>query len=311
MTQRRYEYAPAGSLPGLLQRGRGLGALMAAEDPSAAADLVHGCIRWDWRWNPRADDRSLYLARLVRDLGLPLGPVIDVAAAGEDAGARVVRILELLALGGSDEAAEALRAREASTPAARTSGAQARPHRGSPVAPSERPGREEREGPEGCPGGEGGRGPRPYPGRVEERDVPAMIAELEQHWVDRSWCGPGALASGLARFGPEAAGAVSLLRRFWLNTPHSSERPAYLEALAALGSPGTAEAYAESLWDCEARARLLGVEHAPDRPDVRARLARLRDDPSEGPEIRNAAAARLAGAVRGAVGDAREAVRGS
>ncbi|MFJ9839983.1 hypothetical protein ACIRYZ_05860 [Kitasatospora sp. NPDC101155] len=115
MTERRYEYAPAGTLPGLLQRGRGLGARMAAEDPSSAAELVYGCIRWEWRWDRKVD-----------------------------------------------------------------------------------------------------------------------------------------------------------------------------------GAAGLPEAYQESLWDCEANARLLAVEHAPDRPYTLSRVAELRDDPMEKPEIRKAAEARLA-----------------
>ncbi|MFF9640133.1 hypothetical protein [Kitasatospora aureofaciens] len=265
MAERRYEYAPAGTLPGLLQRGRGLGALMAAEDPGAAAELVYGCIRWEWRWDPRVDERGRYLARLIRDLELPLGPVVEVLSGTEEARARAVRVLELLALGGSAEAREALGARGALGASASAWRERAGAGAGSAV------------------------------GHGEERDVPALVAELERAWVDRAWCGPTRLARGLARFGPEAADAVSLLRRFWLQTPHSSERAAYLEALAALGSAGMAEAYTESLWDCEADARLLGAEHAPDTPRVRARLASLRDDPIEEPVVRNTAGARLAG----------------
>ncbi|MFD8704169.1 hypothetical protein ACFV1W_16350 [Kitasatospora sp. NPDC059648] len=269
MAERRCEYAPAGSLPGLLQRGRGLGALMAAEDPGAAAELVYGCVRWEWRWDPQADERDVYLARLIRDLELPLGPVVEVLSGSEAARGRATRVLELLALGGSVEAREAL---------------------GAPAAG-------EREGAGECSAAEG-LVPVPVE-RGGERDVAALVAELEQGWVDRAWCGPMRLARELSRFGPEAAGAVSLLRRFWLQTPHSSERPAYLEALAALGSAGTAEAYVESLWDCEAAARLLGVEHAPDRPEVRRRLASLRDDPIEEPEVREAAGVRLSGGEAG------------
>ncbi|MFI9365309.1 hypothetical protein ACIG5E_30290 [Kitasatospora sp. NPDC053057] len=236
---------------------------MAAEDPEAAADLVYGCVRWEWRWDSQVDDRRLYLARLIRDLELPLGPVIDLLAEDEETQCRATGVLELLVLGGSGEAREAL----------------------SGYAPKEH-------------------GGVPRPRRVlaehgEESDVPTLIAELERQWVEQTWCGPDVLARGLARFGPEAGGAASLLRRFWLWTPHSYERAAYLEALAAMGSAGTAEAYTESLWDCEADARLLGVGHAPDAPDVRARLVSLRDDPIEEPEVRNAAEARLAGLAPG------------
>ncbi|MBO1416255.1 hypothetical protein J0670_16790, partial [Streptomyces sp. FH025] len=125
----------------------------------------------------------------------------------------------------------------------------------------------------------------------------------------QAWCGPMHTAKTLAGFGAEAGGAASLLRRFWLWTPHSFERAAYLEALAAMGAAGTGEAYTESLWDCEARARLLGVEHAPDRAEVRERLAYLRDDPMEEPEVRAAAGARLAGLAWAPSVRARDALR--
>lgn len=280
VTQRRHEYAPPNTLPGLLQRGRGLGATMAAEDPAAAADLVYGCIRWEWRWDTALDDRHLYLARLVRDLELPLAPVVELAAGDGDgdARARAAGVLRLLARGGSEEAREAL--------------PDFLPEEGEPIThrPAEQldpcSGRERER-----PGGRGPAGPAAHGG---ESDLPTLLVALEQQWVDRSWCGPGGLARSLARFGPEAAAAASLLRRFWLHTPHSYERPAYLGALAAIGAAGVAEAFAESLWDCEAEARLLGAAHAPDRPDVRLRLARLRDDPMEEPAVRAAAGERLA-----------------
>lgn len=102
-------YAPAATLAGLVQRGRGLGARMAAEDPAAAAEVVYGCVRWDWRWDS-VDRRGLYLARLVRDLELPLGPVVEGLGKGEVASERAARVLGLLALDGSGEAREALRA---------------------------------------------------------------------------------------------------------------------------------------------------------------------------------------------------------
>ncbi|GAA3018400.1 hypothetical protein GCM10010519_55070 [Streptomyces lactacystinicus] len=354
-------YAPPTTLLGLLQRGRGQGARIAAEDRMSVAELVHGCIRWDWRWDSQVDDRHLYLARLIRDLELPLGPVVEMATAqDEDTRDRATGVLELLVLAGSADARAALPdfVPEEDEPSAR------RPVR----RPDPYPERDSASllallrdpaAPEGArtsalvalslrapepaliplvPGLGSADGTRPLPllGKAVERlaeqavpaarewaaseqawlaeigyavlaahgdegDVPALIAELERRWVDRSWCGPDELALGLARlarFGPEAAGAVSLLRRFWLCTPHSYERADYLEALSAMGAPGMAEAYTESLWDCEPRARLLAVEHAPDRPDVRERLALLRDDPMEEPEVREAAAERLAGLAR-------------
>ncbi|MBD0695240.1 hypothetical protein BG452_19470 [Streptomyces sp. CBMA123] len=281
-----------------MQRGRGLGALMAAEDPASAAELVYGCIRYEWRWDATVDDRHLYLARLVRDLELPLGPVVELLAGGEKACERAARVLELLALGGSVEAREALRAyiREGehwlnvlewvaeAWPWEWWGDLEEVVRERSSEEDGSEPTREV-EQPEALVG----------PERGEEPDVPALVAELERAWVDRTWCGPVRTARGLARFGPGAAGAVSLLRRFWLYTPHSYERAGYLEALAALGSAGVEQAFTESLWDCEADARLLGARHAPDTAQVRARLAYLLDDPIEESRVKNAAEERLAG----------------
>ncbi|MFE3504483.1 hypothetical protein [Kitasatospora sp. NPDC059160] len=354
MAERRYEYAPAGTLPGLLQRGRGLGARMAAEDPAAAAELVYGCVRWEWRWDAGADDRDLYLARLIRDLELPLGPVVELLAAGdEETRDRATGVLELLVLGGSEQARAALPGyvpeEEGPAPRPRQLPPDPCPDRDSASlldqlrdpavsegvkvtalrALSRRP--PEPALIELVPGLGAADGTRqlPYLHRAleplaeravpaarewaasdrewlaglgtevlaahgDEGDVPLLLAELERHWVDGVWCGPDGLARGLARFGSGAGGAVSLLRRFWLYTPHSYERPAYLEALAAMGSAGMDEAFTESLWDCESGARLSGIAHAPERPEVGARLRYLRDDPMEEGEVRAAAGRRLA-----------------
>ncbi|MEV5854222.1 hypothetical protein [Streptomyces anulatus] len=87
---------------------------------------------------------------------------------------------------------------------------------------------------------------------------------------------------------------MSCLRRFWLHTPHSYERTAYLQALAAIDRDGLEHLYAESLWDCEETTRLLGIASAPTGPETLGRIAVLRDDPMETPEVRAAARARLA-----------------
>ncbi|MGW6704297.1 hypothetical protein ACWGDE_05330 [Streptomyces sp. NPDC054956] len=124
--------------------------------------------------------------------------------------------------------------------------------------------------------------------------IPVLVAELAGQWKARAWCGPSATARRLARFGPEAAGAVPYLRRFWLSTPHSYERAAYLEALAAIDTDGLDHVHTESLWDCEESARLLGIARAPDGPEALERIAALRDDPMETPGVRSAAGARSA-----------------
>ncbi|KJK43971.1 hypothetical protein [Streptomyces sp. NRRL F-4428] len=109
MTCETPAYAPPDSLQGLLQRGRGLGHLRALDDPAAAAPFVYDCIRREWRWDRQCDARARYHARLVRDLGLPIGPLLDQLVGDEEAVWRASAVLELLALPGDGEAAEGLR----------------------------------------------------------------------------------------------------------------------------------------------------------------------------------------------------------
>ncbi|WP_146259300.1 hypothetical protein [Streptomyces tateyamensis] len=103
-----WAYAPVGSLEGLLQRGRGLGAVSATGDPTAGR-LVDDCVRRDCRWDSQVDERHLYLARLIRDLELSLEPLFALLAGDEDDCERATRVLELLALSGSVEARQVLR----------------------------------------------------------------------------------------------------------------------------------------------------------------------------------------------------------
>jgi hypothetical protein len=394
------------------------------EGRSAAAELVGGLFRTDWRWDA-VDDRALYLARLVGELGLPLEPLTALLIApGADTPYRWEQasdVLELLARGGSEQAREALRTyvargehwqdvlvtlaagwpvewwddlamvassrlageepdlwrsepwvrwRERGTlTTAGTRTRATRPRVGRPgkalpeltggqlLALLADPGKPDRvktgalrelsgRPPEpgliplvsslrsstGLPQGPSGQEELPLPllgaavralgplavpaarawavdrrgwlawigctvlaAHGTERDLPFLVVKLAGMWARGEWCGPSRVAEGLARFGPLAAEAVPVLRRFWLWTPHSYERPACLRALAAIdpSGPGLDRAYAESVWDCEAAARLLGVASGPDRPEARADLARLRDDPMEEPEVRSAAGQRL------------------
>ncbi|MFZ3470228.1 hypothetical protein ACODT3_25790 [Streptomyces sp. 4.24] len=394
-------YAPSDSVEGLLQRGRGLGAIRALRDPRGAAAAVYDGIRRDWKWDGQTDTRRLYHARLVRDLELSPTPVVDQLAGDEEAAFRAVYVLELLALAGSDEAREGLRAyvREGehwvrvlesvavSWPAewwedlgdvarARIGGEEDLPWSYEPWARFgiEVPGLRHpprpslhglgdgellallaadgtelqtkadalrvlagREPAEGLiplvPSLGTGNGLRPLPfllravGRLGALAVPAaagwaaddrewlarlgadvladhpgpealpgLVAELAGQWEARTWCGPDVTAKRLAHLGPAAAGAVPVLRRFWLHTPHSYERADYLGALAAIDPSGLEDAYTESLWDCEERTRLLGIASAPPGPENLARIAVLRDDPMELPAVRAAAAARLTAA---------------
>ncbi|MFF9777318.1 hypothetical protein ACF1HJ_27110 [Streptomyces sp. NPDC013978] len=400
-------YAPPGTLEGLLQRGRGLGALRALDAPEAAAAAVVEVVRRDWRWDTVVDDRALYLARLIRESGLAPDPVLALLAGDEDDCERATRMLELLALSGSVEAREALRAyvREgehwtdvlesvadawpvewwddlAGVARDRLGGEQPRLWRSEPwvrwragaeTHPPVRPRRPHPVdvGPSGtrlleilADGGSArhtriealrslaGRPPEPgllplvpdlaevngelpLPGlasavlrlgplAVSEarawvasgrpwlswigvkvlaehgalRDLPVLLAELVAHEAARQWCGPAVPAAGIARFGAAGAEAAPVLRRLWLRTPHSYERPALLKALAAVAPAGLDFVHTESLWDCESGARLLGIAHAPDLPHVDERLAELRDDPMEEIEVRAAAGKRLVTGVR-------------
>ncbi|MEU4029177.1 hypothetical protein [Streptomyces anulatus] len=390
-------YAHPDSVEGLLQRGRGLGAVRALQDPQGAAVFVYDGIRRDWRWDG-TDDRSLYLARLVRDLELSPAPVVDLLAGDEESCLRACEVLELLALAGSDEAREGLRdyvrtgehwvrvleSVSAGWPAewwedlgdiarARISGeaelswfsepwtrfgieVQSRPSSTRPSRTGLRtadllplladPRTENatkvdalralnsREPSAGLIplipslGTPDGRRPLPLLRRAVERlgtaavpaahvwaqderpwlaqlgadilaehpgpeALPGLVEELAEQWTARTWCGPDQTARRLARFGPDAADAVPYLRRFWLRTPHSYERTAYLEALSAINRDGLDYVYTESLWDCEETARLLGIASAPAGLETLGRIVLLRDDPMETPEVRAAARARL------------------
>ncbi|MFB6396131.1 hypothetical protein [Polymorphospora lycopeni] len=75
-TDDRWWFDGRPTLAGALQRGLGRGALRAMTDP-AAPDLIAHCLRRDHRWDWQVDDRAVYLARLVRDLEMPVEPIAD------------------------------------------------------------------------------------------------------------------------------------------------------------------------------------------------------------------------------------------
>ncbi|MGW6953153.1 hypothetical protein [Streptomyces xanthophaeus] len=396
-TSRTLAYARHETLEGLLQRGRGLGAKRAAYDPEAAAPFIYDGIHRDWKWDS-SDDRCLYQARLIRDLKLSPAPAIEQLAGDEEECSRAAGVLERLALDGSEEAREGLRAyiRDgrhwvyvlqsvavawpaewwedlADVARARIGELEDLPWSREPWSRfgietpgsrfSPRPslgglsddellallaasgtefntkidalrvlaGREPAEAliPLVPSLGNGPHRPLPFLSPVVEclgalavpaargwavdgrewlarlgadvlanhpgpEALPGLVSELTEQWTARAWCGPDTTAKRLANFGPEAADAVPVLWRYWRHTPHSYERTDYLMALARIDPSGLDDAYAECLWDCEKRARLLGIASAPHHPQTLHRIAVLRDDPMETPEVRAAAGARLA-----------------
>lgn len=103
--------APADTLAGMLHRGHGRGAVLATTDPDAA-DLVRDCVAHDYRWDWQVDDRTVYLARLVRDLALPLDPITALLHDSEDdqTALTLASLLVTLGVAGAREAVTAVRA---------------------------------------------------------------------------------------------------------------------------------------------------------------------------------------------------------
>ncbi|UGQ13302.1 hypothetical protein LO772_06720 [Yinghuangia sp. ASG 101] len=63
------------TLHALLQRGHGRGALRATPQD---AELVFDCVAHDRRIDWQVEQRAVYFARLIRDLGLPVRPVAEM-----------------------------------------------------------------------------------------------------------------------------------------------------------------------------------------------------------------------------------------
>ncbi|MFJ5229374.1 hypothetical protein ACIQBJ_05675 [Kitasatospora sp. NPDC088391] len=103
-----YRYAPADSLTGLIERGRGLGALRAREERAEARDAVLNCLRTDTRWHRGPGSRHHYLADLVRESALPIDLPIALLDAGQQDNWRSHGLLAVLARTGSAEARAAL-----------------------------------------------------------------------------------------------------------------------------------------------------------------------------------------------------------
>jgi hypothetical protein len=115
-------YERPGTLAGALQRGLGRGAVRARtgrHDPETVP-AVMACLVRDRRWWWSIDERTSYLATLVRDLRMPLEPLFEVLHAPDDEDNGFGNVLDVLVtLGGkagSRAAIDGLRAYVADGP---------------------------------------------------------------------------------------------------------------------------------------------------------------------------------------------------
>ncbi|MEU0561975.1 hypothetical protein [Dactylosporangium sp. NPDC006015] len=99
-------YDSPSTVAGTLQRGLGRGAALV-RDP----EDVMACVRRDHRFWWIFDDRALYLARLVRDLGIDAGRIVDVLRGEDDDNAvgNATQVLVQLGRGGDQVAIDGLR----------------------------------------------------------------------------------------------------------------------------------------------------------------------------------------------------------
>src|SRR5690349_11820885 len=94
----------ARTIAGQLQRGLGRGA-RAVRDPA----LVEACLRRQYAWDWQVDSRDVYLARLVRDLGLPVQPILARLYAEEPEFTVSLGVLACLEAAGIEEVVAGVR----------------------------------------------------------------------------------------------------------------------------------------------------------------------------------------------------------
>ncbi|MFI7211494.1 hypothetical protein ACIBP4_11655 [Micromonospora maritima] len=112
-TPAAWYYAEPTTFTGSLQHGLGRGAHRARHDPQAPPAVL-ACVRRDYRWDRLVDERAVYLARLVRDCGLPTPPLLDLLRehqVGDDDNTfdNTLDVLEVLGRAGDPHAVDGLR----------------------------------------------------------------------------------------------------------------------------------------------------------------------------------------------------------
>jgi hypothetical protein len=111
-------HAPAATLFGALQRGLGRGAIRAAAGEDEGVEAVLRCLERDQRWDTQVEDRDVYLARLVRDLGVPVERLLTLLREplDDDGFHNVAGVLETLGRSGDRDAVDGVRAYVADGP---------------------------------------------------------------------------------------------------------------------------------------------------------------------------------------------------
>lgn len=296
----------------LLQHGHGRGALRAAPGD---AGLVFACVARDRRLDWQSEERAVYLARLIRDLGLPVGPVAKVLRTADLPGAGAYRdtaddhrtfclaldVLAALGRGGQSRDAvrelrdfvhnggrwvEALEAIAAAWPR----------ELWDDLADVARA-RADELGPGDVFGDVS-----PWSAWVGDHPWAAeLLRELasadppDPHFPDPGRTPPPIPDLAPAPDEPPEA-HTRRLREAWYTTPHSPSRLTILRTLTASRSGGELPPWLrgmlhEALWDCESDVRMLAVRLAdPADPRTAARLAELAADPVEEEFVRRAAA---------------------
>ncbi|WP_436527194.1 HEAT repeat domain-containing protein [Actinoplanes sp. HUAS TT8] len=92
---------------GALQRGLGRG-FVQARSRHATEDVL-ACLTRDHRWFRSIDSRAIYLAKLVRGLEMPIGPLVDVLLDGGDAFDNILDVLVVLGRDDDPAAVDGLR----------------------------------------------------------------------------------------------------------------------------------------------------------------------------------------------------------